>query len=152
MGKRGPRPKPTALKVLEGRGSRRELDREPRPTPLAPDPPAFLEGRALEVWHELAPELERMGLLTAVDAAPLAAYSVAVAMHEAASAELLRDGPTVAGARGRERVKHPAAQVARDSAGMIARFGAALGLDPASRASIRLPERPRITLEEILDG
>jgi phage terminase small subunit len=56
---------------------KRELDREPKPTPLAPDPPAFLVGRALEVWHELAPELERMGLLTAADAAPLAGYSVA---------------------------------------------------------------------------
>ena len=69
---RGPKPKPTALKIIQG--VRR--DRIGQPCPVAPlstpDPPDWLEGAALEHWNELAPILIAEGILTIADRTALA--------------------------------------------------------------------------------
>ncbi len=74
MGQRGPAPKPTALKVLQGtdRPDRR-AKKEPKPRRGA-DCPAWLDKEAKAEWHRIAPELHRLGLLTVVDRSSLAAY------------------------------------------------------------------------------
>src|SRR5690242_5845930 len=71
----GRRPKPTALKLLQGKPGHRPINRkEPRPYIEAPDPPDFLDAVALKEWHRVAPELERLGVLSRIDRAALAAY------------------------------------------------------------------------------
>lgn len=62
------RPKPTALKVIEGNPGKRPLpENEPKPMPKAPRMPRNLDKRAKETWKRLAPKLERMGLLCETD-------------------------------------------------------------------------------------
>lgn len=74
MGKRGPAPKPTKLKLLQGTYRKdRATANEPEPKVVkAPDYPSDLGkgdwGRqAIRVWKQLAPRLITNGLLTEVD-------------------------------------------------------------------------------------
>jgi len=77
MGKRGPAPKPTALKLIDGNPGRRAINRkEPKPTAIIPKCPPWLSAAAKKEWRRVVPELERMGLMTIVDAAALTGYCV----------------------------------------------------------------------------
>lgn len=60
--------KPTQLKVLQGTArSDRMNPKEPKPRPIAPEPPRGMGKYAKEMWRRQAPILERLGLLTEVD-------------------------------------------------------------------------------------
>ena len=80
MGKRGPRPQPTALKVLRGNRSKEDLDErmrlEPDPEPVDPNqsPPAYLEGDSLEKWNEMLPIARRMRVMSEADCETLGRY------------------------------------------------------------------------------
>ncbi len=66
--------KTTRLKVLEGNRSRKKNlgQGEPQPRPVEPQCPADLDAEARRVWNEIAPRLERLGLLTENDGDMLA--------------------------------------------------------------------------------
>src|SRR5262245_46527009 len=73
---RGPRPTPTALKVLKGWPSHhpRNPD-EPMPTTaISLDPPDHLDPDARNEWNRVAPMLHRNGLLTECDRDGLVLY------------------------------------------------------------------------------
>jgi phage terminase small subunit len=72
---------PTHLQVLRGNPSKRPIrpELEPLQTAEPPKPPRYLTRLAAAEWRRLAPELHRLGLLTVVDVAPLAAYCQAYA-------------------------------------------------------------------------
>lgn len=80
MGKRGPPPKPTARKKLEGTyRPDRAAKREATPESKAPPMPTWLGkgpwGReAAREWKRIVPLLEAVGLLAELDRASLAAY------------------------------------------------------------------------------
>jgi len=78
---RGPPPKPTYLRILEGNPSKRPLNRnEPQPPPVETlDPPDYLGGHAATEWCRIVPGLSAMRLLTIADIPALAAYCVAYA-------------------------------------------------------------------------
>lgn len=77
---RGRRPKPTALKVLEGNPGKRPLNRrEPQPLRSIPTCPAHLSPTAKGEWKRLAGQLHRLGILSQLDRAALAAYCQATA-------------------------------------------------------------------------
>ena len=71
MGRRGPKPTPTA--VLQLRGSKRATQRRNEPTPAkleaTPPAPARLNEDAAKVWTATAPEMVEAGLLTGLDLA-----------------------------------------------------------------------------------
>jgi len=70
----GRKPKPMGLRIIEGNREHRPINKnEPKPSPIAPDPPDFLEGLALDTWNDVAPKLERLGILTELDGFALAA-------------------------------------------------------------------------------
>jgi phage terminase small subunit len=70
--KRGPKPKPTALKVLEGVHPFRINGDEPAYSPASDAAPVWLAGLALEHWDELAPMLARSRVFSDGDRANLA--------------------------------------------------------------------------------
>src|SRR5690606_36938676 len=71
---KGRKPKPTNLKVLEGNPGKRPLNQnEPKPKPIRPKCPTWLDKEAEKMWRSLAPELESLHLLTIIDVAALAA-------------------------------------------------------------------------------
>src|SRR4051812_38548487 len=75
MGKRGPQPKPSALKKMQGtyRADRAAVN-EFTPTLGLPEPPDWLDVGALEEWQRIVPELEKAGVLSLVDGAALEGY------------------------------------------------------------------------------
>jgi len=75
MGRRGPAPKPTAIKILEGNPGKQKLNHnEPKPPTIIaiPKPPSRLLKDAKTEWRRLAPALIAMGVLTDVDLAAFA--------------------------------------------------------------------------------
>ena len=80
MATRGRKPKPTALKVLEGNPGKRPLnDREPVPPKGTLKCPAWLLPEAKKEWKRLAPALEAMGVLTMADLTAFEGYCQAYA-------------------------------------------------------------------------
>ena len=83
MGLRGPTPKPTAIKRLEGNPGKRKLNEaEPSPTLGAPECPDHLDDVAMKEWDRLTSILVAMKVLTEADYIALAnlcqAYSTLV--------------------------------------------------------------------------
>lgn len=93
MGRRGPPPKPTKLKIAAGNPGKRKLnEREPRPEAKAPAMPAWLSVRAKAEWKRIVPELLRLGLLARVDLAALSGYCQAYAEVEEATRTIEKEG------------------------------------------------------------
>lgn len=75
--KPGPKPKPTALKKLEGNPSNRPLPvEEPEYESGSAESPWFgeLKGDALAMWNYIVPIIKRVGLYTEVDPFMLSRY------------------------------------------------------------------------------
>ena len=94
MGKRGPKPKPTALKRAMGNPGHRTLsDAEPVFDKTKGDKcPAHLRGIARAMWTELAPQLNKQGLLTDPDRKLLEMACVEYARYRKAQAEIAKHG------------------------------------------------------------
>jgi P27 family predicted phage terminase small subunit len=74
-----PKPKPSHLKLIEGRGNGRDSGgRLVKPAPkfvrLPPSAPEWLPDEAAAEWERVVPELARLELLKPVDRASLTAY------------------------------------------------------------------------------
>ena len=68
LAQRGRKPKPTAVKQLEGNPGKRQLNaNEPKPAARAPSCPKWLEDDAKKEWRRLAKQMEQLGILTEVD-------------------------------------------------------------------------------------
>jgi P27 family predicted phage terminase small subunit len=132
----GPKPKPPALKALEGA----PLD-EPtlKPPPQAPTCPGWLDAEAKRQYRRLVRELDKLGIVGAIDQHLLVVWAEAVVHHRRACEAIDRDGVIVEGHRG-VKTKHPAMQIKRDNAVIIARVAAEFGCSPSSRTRLALPE------------
>lgn len=112
---------PTKLKVLAGNPGKRPLnDREPQPSGKIGACPDWFPADAKLEWNRVVPELDRVGVLTSVDAATVEAHCLAYA-------------EVIGAARRGEPLK----------AAMLTalRVGAAeLGLTPAARAKLVVPQ------------
>lgn len=141
MGRRGPAPKPTVLKILSGNPGKRPINQdEPKPKPIAPKCPSWLDKEAKREWKRVAPELERLGLLTIVDGAALAAYCQAYVRWKQAEEIIKREGMTVTTETG-YIMPHPAVKIAEKAQQLIKAFCAEFGLTPSSRSRMSLPEK-----------
>ena len=163
--KPGPKPTPTKLKILRGNPGNRRLNRhEPKPTPKAPTCPTTLSQEAKAEWRRVAPELERLGLLTLVDRGTLSAYCIAWATLIDAHKQIRSHGAVLVAAD-RETVdpvtgevikivcvpvKNPWLQIQKESAAIVRAFAVEFGLTPSSRAGIELPEPDDDELSSLL--
>lgn len=138
MGERGPAPKPTAIRELEGNPGHRPINRsEPKPEGEAICP-EWLSADAKDEWARVAPELTRMGLLTMVDTAALAAYCVAYGRWKEAELQIVREGHTFVTAAGYV-AQHPAVGIANKAMEQIHKFCKEFGLTPSSRGRMTVP-------------
>lgn len=136
----GPKPKPAKLKILEGRPGHHPLNlNEPKPRPIAPKCPSWLEPTAKKEWKRVAPELERLGLLTMVDGAALAAYCQAFARWQAAEREVSKLGSTYMTSLGR-LAPRPEVAIARQMMAQLRAFCAEFGLTPSARGRMSIPD------------
>ena len=126
MATRGRKPKPTALKVLEGNPGKRPLnDREPVPPKGTLKCPAWLLPEAKKEWKRLAPALEAMGVLTMADLTAFEGYCQAYARWK--EAEEFPSGYV-------QQV--PQVSIAQQNLKIMQSFCSEFGLTPATRARI----------------
>lgn len=143
----GPPKKPTALRILEGNPSKRPLPKnEPKPDPSLPECPDWLLDDAKQEWARVAPELNRLGLLTMVDRTALAAYCQSYAKWKQAEEFIKKHGTVYRMVKvdndGRKYVysqQHAEVGIANQCLKQIRAFCAEFGLTPASRARLELP-------------
>lgn len=152
MGKRGPAPKPTALRLLTGDRADRINRNEPLPTDGgAILPTEELDGAALEAWDRLAPDLIRKGVLTAWDVQAFTVYCQTVAHYQEASRCLAVEGMTARGAAGGV-IKSPYWQIMRDAVGVMTTIGGRFGLTPADRSQLSVGGAKREPGADLLSG
>ena len=136
MGKRGPHPAPTHLKVLEGVKEYRLNRDEPTPADSGVVPPVPLSERAQAVWDRLAPDLIDKNVLTAWDVDMFSTFCNAVAIyHENMD---LMAGQYVARGSGDGVIKSPHWQIMRDCEQIMSRIGGRFGLTPGDRAALKV--------------
>lgn len=150
MGIPGRKPKPTNLKVLEGNPGKRPLPKnEPKPAPIAPKCPAWLDSIGKREWKRVAPVLFRLGLLTEVDGTALAGYCDAYSMWRRAR-EGLRDGLTFSTPNG-YLLQKPEVSIANTAMKHVRAFCEQFGMTPSSRGRMSLPEEEDDDWDGLLD-
>jgi P27 family predicted phage terminase small subunit len=94
---KGGRPStPTSLKVLYGNPGKRPISKnEPKPIPISPKPPNWLPSEAKTMWKHLAPQLEKLGLLTVIDGYSLTAVCQSYATWAKCQRYLIKNGMTL---------------------------------------------------------
>lgn len=149
----GRKPKPTKLKKLEGNPGKRPLnENEPIPQSIAPECPDWLLTEAKKEWKRLAPELERLGLLTSIDRVAFEGYCQSYAKFKEAEEFIKKNGTTYRIPKKNKEGEvisvyialFPEVAIANQCLKQIRAFAAEFGLTPSSRGRICLPS-------EILD-
>ncbi len=164
--------KPTALHVLNGNPSKiKDLGKnEPKPAPIAPKCPTFLSKDAKKEWKRVAPQLERLGLLTQIDMVALAGYCESYAqwkeavefMHEFGTTYTLwernDDGSIKVDVHGNPVMRYmqqfPQVSIANKALTQIKAFCTEFGLTPSSRSRIQVPgaQEGEDPMEALLSG
>lgn len=152
MGQRGP------IMSREGvRGQKRIAATgsmgEPKPRPIIPKCPKYLGATSRKEWKRIVPELDRLGLLTCVDGAVLETYCVAYGNMVEAQKVIEKHGLTFITETGYVG-QRPEVSIVNKSQQVIRSFIAELGLSPAARARMAMPDKPDAAdpMESLLSG
>jgi P27 family predicted phage terminase small subunit len=137
MGKRGPAPTPTGLRLVRGdRKDRINLD-EPQAREGLPQCPIEAAPEVHDIWNYTIDQLDHMKIVTLADRDALYAYCEAVVLHRHASRLIATEGVVIEGLHG-GWVKHPAHQIQRDAASVMRAFAQEFGLTPSARSTIKM--------------
>lgn len=154
---RGRKPKPTAVKKMEGNPGKRALNKkEPRPAVGIPPCPDRLSGRAREIYNSAAEHTARMGVLTVADGLALEMLSMAadeyfsardllVEQAERLTPEIpgvavsIKDGMTYKSVTMTGEIirSHPATALMSDAFRRTVRMLNEFGLTPSSRSRLQ---------------
>jgi P27 family predicted phage terminase small subunit len=140
---RGRKPKPTALKLLEGTARKdRILPNEMQPARMEELPlaPAHLSERGREEWHHLTAELHQLGMLHRVDLSLIAAYCNELSIYFEAE-ELLRAKGRIMTIKNPDgSIKYiqqaPHVAIARNALKTAMQLGSQFGVTPSARTRI----------------
>lgn len=146
MGKRGPAPKPSKLKLLQGthRPDRAPAN-EPDPEVEAPSCPTWLHREAKREWRRIVPELVRLGLVAEVDRAALAAYCQAYATWWRMERDIDEHGDVQISARSGLESARPQVAMRDKALETMRKFLVEFGLTPSSRTRVSAAEKPKPT-------
>lgn len=145
----GRKPKPIALRVLEGNPGHRPIPAdspEPELPAECPEPLSYLSRMAKIEWRRVAPELYRLGLLKGLDVQPLAIYCQAYADLRKAQEVLNKDGLTYihVNKAGEENLTvRPEHYIVQACMKQIKAFCTEFGMTPSSRSRLSLPSEKK---------
>ena len=136
MAKAGRRPKPTAIRILEGT-QRGPAKREPSMPPGVPPMPERLkvDAVAVEKWQELASILTKMGVLTTGDGEALATLCEVHSAEQSCLLQLRAGGAVMHTDLGGVK-PNPAGPMYRSLVAMKASLLSEFGLTPSSRTKL----------------
>ena len=137
MGARGPKPRPTALRIIDGNPSRRPLEKgEAKATGTALCP-RHLSPVAKRRWKRIMLAMPP-GFYSPADEALLAAYCEAWRAHVEAT-KALADGRSLVVKTANGFAVSPLVHIQARAASTMATLGTRLGLSPADRAGMTVP-------------
>ncbi len=149
MGTRGRKPKPTALKVLEGNPGKRPLNKnEPKPEKKAPKCPSWLEPEAKKEWRRMSKILEELGILTEIDASAFSGYCQAYARWKEAEEFLTKHGTIFKTPSGYIQ-QVPQVSIAQTYLKIMKDFCSEFGLTPSARSRIHAAVDKKDTDDEM---
>jgi P27 family predicted phage terminase small subunit len=132
----GRKPKPTAVKKLEGNPGKRKLNtKEPVPGKGMPDCPKWLLPDAKEEWVRLSEKLNQMGVLTEVDRSAFAAYCQSYARWKEAQDHINSEGATYETENGMQR-PNPWVAICNTEQRLMMQAASEFGLTPSARSRI----------------
>lgn len=141
MGKRGRKPIPTKLKIVNGNPGKRPLNEaEPEPEAVELEEleiPELVSNlpEALAIWEEQAEELQRVGLLTKVDVPMFAAYCYYMGKFHKHSVKMSKSGFFYK--NGSQRNPQPDNTQADKAFDRALKLAQQFGLTPSSRTNIK---------------
>ena len=137
MAKCGRKPKPTAIKILEGNPGKRPLNRSeivfPKKAPPCPD---WLDDDAKREWRRLAGTMEAMGVLTKADLAAFAVYCDAYSKWKEATEFINQHGQIFQVKASGYIQQVPQVSIAQTYAKLMMNIATEFGLTPAARSRI----------------
>lgn len=114
-----------------------------KPPPGVPAMPKWLKGEAAQEWRRVVPVLDAMGVLSTLDRAVLSDYCVTWAQIVRIERSLEADAAVVPGrADIGGTVRHPLWSVLNQLRQRLHKSCDLLGLAPAPRGRIEMPEQP----------
>jgi P27 family predicted phage terminase small subunit len=139
MGMRGPAPKPMELVKLEGNPSHQKInDDAPKFKPTIPTCPPWIGAAGRKEWKRLAPELQRLGLLTSGDYAAFCCLCSAWSDLVEARKDIKENGSTYTTDKG-NTVQRPSVGMKNQALKQIKDFAVQFGMTPSARGRIQLP-------------
>jgi P27 family predicted phage terminase small subunit len=142
MGKRGPKNKPTKLKLIEGNPGHRPINkREPQPNNSKPKCPSHImeDKEARLEWHRAIRLLYDIGLVTQVDRAALACYCQAYSRWIEAERNIREFGLIVSSPKGYP-MQSPFLAIANKAMEQMKSFLTEFGMTPSSRSGLKIQE------------
>ncbi|MEB8385612.1 phage terminase small subunit P27 family [Rhodobacteraceae bacterium KMM 6894] len=144
MAPRGPKTKPTKLKLLTGTARSHRLNpQEPQPEVARPEAPDHLTDAARNEWDRVVVDLVALGILTDLDRGALAVYCQAYGRWRAAETALARmaardtmtDGLIIKTKSG-NLIQNPLVGAANKAMADMVRYAAEFGLTPSARTRV----------------
>lgn len=153
MATKGRKPKPTALKVLEGNPGKRPLnEKEPVPDKIAPECPSWLNDEAKAEWKRLCDKMVNLGTLSEMDMAAFAGYCQSYARWKEAEEFIEKHGTIVKTPSGYWQ-QVPQVSIAQTNLKIMLKFCSEFGLTPSSRSRMiagDVAEAPKDEMEFLL--
>lgn len=140
MGKRGPKPEPTALLKLRGSRVPERRKTEPVLDVDAPTCPMWLTREAKAEWKRIVPALDAAGILARVDRGILAGCCQAWADFYKATKAVEKDGEIVRTPQGFV-AKNPWVTIKNEAWARYFKATAVLGLSPSARSGLQVAPR-----------
>lgn len=141
MGKRGPKPKPTAVRIFEGDPGKllrlRGSEVLPPPPPVVPDAPEWLGEIGKSIWQQVAATMHRIGCLTESDQKLLSIYCEAWDDFFAARRVIEEEGMICTTDKG-TCYQHPAVGIKNKAIQRIRQIGGDFGMSPAARVGLNI--------------
>jgi P27 family predicted phage terminase small subunit len=132
----GRKPKPTALKLIQGTYRRdRANANEPKLKAMIPPCPKFLQGEARETYRKVSKKLARIGLMTEIDEMAFAMLCQSWAEYLEASEKLRETGMLVKSPNGFPMMD-PYLVIANAAVKKIRALLTEFGMSPSSRCRI----------------
>lgn len=135
MGKRGPKPKPTALKVMAGSWRAKENPHEPMVPKGYPPKPSSFSADESALWDLLARDLYEQGLLTPSNGIALETLVRARCEEMEAENKIRQMGLLVRGPNGYPE-RNPYMKIRDSARKVVAQYLAAFGMTPADRTRV----------------
>ena len=144
MGKRGPPPKPSKLKLLEGTyRPDRAANNEPQPKAEHSACPNWLSPDGKKKWKEYAEKLTRLGLLDELSEELFAQYCHWWGRFRQAQRLITKHGAPVSQREGYQKLE-------REAQMMMNRLAKEFGFGPGSRSHVNVPKQQADPLEDFL--